>query len=816
MSKKILSLGGAVFNSQVVKANMLLILFSFVICPMRAWSATTEVSLHNLMGNLPIGEGSAKIQHIDLGGPIGQVVKASIKLRGRFMTGTYELMDYPGEEQVLSGTFKISFPEPENGYWEVKKNFDISIDLNEVIEFKWYGQGEPSWNFLEDGQAQVKAYLDVFVHTHMENVDKPSADIWEALLIIETAPTGLTVTSPNGGEIWQPGIPYNITWTSNSNVGSDVKIELYKGVIFDHTIIDPTPNDGSYNWSIPATQTIGLDYTLKITSTSIPTFFDESDDYFSINGVIFEDSFPPPMINRDKWTVVNGAKVDNVGTNEPSPEYSLHLNGHSSFGDLIESRVIDLSSYSSATLTYYYQRTGLNGNSPEAGEDLIIEYYDGSSWVELNFHSAIGPNMTDYYDSNILLPSDALHSEFRLRLQRDVGRLDSYGDWFVDDVKIIVEPVSLVAWGANNNGQCDVPTGNQYVAISAGCFHSLALKSDGSIVAWGSDQHGQPTPPPPVGNDFIAIAAGLVSSLALKSDGSIVAWGIDQYGQKATAPVGKDFEAIAAGSLYSLALKSDGSIVAWGDDQYGQASPPPDTNFVAIAAGSIQSLALKSNGSLVGWGVQATPPAGYDFEAISAGSSFHSLALKNNGSLMGWGDNSYGQATPPPDTNFVAIAAGSLHSLALKSDGSIVGWGSNMYGQATPPVDKNFISIDAGYYHSLAISRVSTKYGQRSNLVFCRGGKCAPLYSAPAAPASYIGSMAFPNTANFATTYSTEVELISPSGGTWTAWVEPEILDFGITGRLWIRGENLDLEKLPNDSGEIQVAEVHMSVKPAF
>jgi hypothetical protein len=181
-------------------------------------------------------------------------------------------------------------------------------------------------------------------------------------------------------------------------------------------------------------------------------------------------------------------------------------------------------------------------------------------------------------------------------------------------------------------------------------WHSLTLKSDGSIVGQGSNYYGQTTFD---GSDFNAIAAGGWHSLALKSDGSIVGRGWNDYGQ-ATPPAGNNFKAIAAGGYHSLALKSDGSIVGWGSnyDEYGkwwgQATPPAGNNFVAIAAGYLHSLALKSDGSIVAWGAnydeygnqwgQATPPAGNDFNAIAAGAYF-SLALKSDGSIVAWGDN---------------------------------------------------------------------------------------------------------------------------------------------------------------------------------
>jgi len=268
---------------------------------------------------------------------------------------------------------------------------------------------------------------------------------------------------------------------------------------------------------------------------------------------------------------------------------------------------------------------------------------------------------------------------------------------------------SIIGWGSNDYGQATPPTGNNYIAISAGLYHGLALRSDGSIVGWGYNSYGRATPP--TGNNYIAISAGLYHGLALRSDGSIVGWGDNEFRQ-ATPPPGNNYIAISTGWYHSLALRSDGTIVGWGYNYYGQATPPPGNNYIAISAGGMYSLALRSDGSIVGWGDnvfgQATPPPGNNYIAISAG-YYHSLALRSDGSIVGWGFNMFGQATPPPGNNYIAISAGEYHSLALRSDGSIVGWGYNGYGQATPPTGNNYIAISAGWHHSLALRGILTE-----------------------------------------------------------------------------------------------------------
>lgn len=258
---------------------------------------------------------------------------------------------------------------------------------------------------------------------------------------------------------------------------------------------------------------------------------------------------------------------------------------------------------------------------------------------------------------------------------------------------------------------------NDLVAVAGGCDHSVALKSDGRIVAWGNNQYGQCDVPTP-NADFVAIAAGMDYSLGLNSDGRIVAWG-RILGDEFPAP-NTDFVAIAAGKDHGLGLKSDGRIVAWGNNQYGQCDVPmPNADFAAIAAGIYHSLGLKSNGTIVAWGNNPeqlarmeesdygqcnVPMPNATFTAVTAG-GLHSLGLKDDGSIVAFGNNYAGECdVPEPNSGFVAVAAGASHSLGLRSDGRVVAWGANHYGQCdVPEKDHALGAIAAGFWHSLGI-----------------------------------------------------------------------------------------------------------------
>ncbi len=227
----------------------------------------------------------------------------------------------------------------------------------------------------------------------------------------------------------------------------------------------------------------------------------------------------------------------------------------------------------------------------------------------------------------------------------------------------------MVAWGFSLLDQTKVPTNLTNVkAIAAGYTHSLALRTDGSVVVWGE----HPDAPANLTN-AVAIAAGRNHSLALLEDHTVLAWGDTN-----AVPDGLDnVAAVAAGAAFNLALRYDGTVVAWGDPTLEVLQVPASlTNAVAIAAGWDHALALRRDGTVLAWGAngsgQCTVPSGLSGVAgISAG-ALHSLVLKSDGTLVAWGSTTLGQVPAPAITNIAQIAAGGYHNLALRTDGAPV------------------------------------------------------------------------------------------------------------------------------------------------
>ncbi len=222
---------------------------------------------------------------------------------------------------------------------------------------------------------------------------------------------------------------------------------------------------------------------------------------------------------------------------------------------------------------------------------------------------------------------------------------------------------SLVAWGWNLYGPVTVPAAARtgVRAISAHGNVTLALKIDGTVVAWGDNYWGQvtgiPTPPNPefryyaeanpvliggkVLNGVIAIGAG-GSSVALRRDGSVVAWGLNNYGGgDVPGSAQGGVVAVSSGDLHTLALKHDGGVVAWGAGtnntgrypNYGQAIVPlsAQSGVTEIAAGGYHNLILRRDEVIAVWGYDGEgsttiPPAAVGVGAIAT-RQFYNAAI---------------------------------------------------------------------------------------------------------------------------------------------------------------------------------------------
>ena len=311
----------------------------------------------------------------------------------------------------------------------------------------------------------------------------------------------------------------------------------------------------------------------------------------------------------------------------------------------------------------------------------------------------------------------------------------SYTNQLSDSIRLVrffvipsnIDSLGVIGWGDNSSGQTNIPPSlNKVVQLAAmggkiglggpiGYYyygHSLALKAEGTVVAWGSNLNGQTNIPAGL-NYVVQVSGGWGFSSVLKADGTVVAWGANLNGQTSIPAGLNNVVQIAGGDEHNLALKVDGTVVAWGHYGYGQTNIPIGlNNVVQIAGGGYHSIALKADGTVVAWGNngdgQTSIPIGLNNVVQVAAGVYHSLALKGDGIVVAWGRNSDGQTTIPAGLNNVAqISAGGYHSLALKGDGTVVAWGRNGYGQTSIPADlNNVVQIAGGGYHNLALTKL--------------------------------------------------------------------------------------------------------------
>jgi alpha-tubulin suppressor-like RCC1 family protein len=286
-----------------------------------------------------------------------------------------------------------------------------------------------------------------------------------------------------------------------------------------------------------------------------------------------------------------------------------------------------------------------------------------------------------------------------------------------------------------------------WVHSSAGDFHSLGLRANGTLWSWGDNFQGRlgdnttvarSSPVSVVGGftDWVQASGGGAHNLAVRANGTLWAWGSngqfrlgDSTSTNRSSPVSVvggfiDWVQASAGNSHSLGLRANGTIWAWGAGADGRLGDNTDvtksspvsvvggfTDWIQASAGVGHSLGLRANGTIWAWGLNSQGRLGdntitnksspvlvvggfTDWVQVSNGGA-HSLGVRANGTLWSWGYNVNGQLgqntsvnTSSPAsvvggfTDWVQASSSSgFHSLGLRANGTLWSWGNNVNGR---------------------------------------------------------------------------------------------------------------------------------------
>ena len=494
----------------------------------------------------------------------------------------------------------------------------------------------------------------------------------------------------------------------------------------------PSPSQGTYNSSVTVTLTAMPGATIRYTTNgSTPTTTSnvygpplELTATTTVKAIALHDDYPTNPI-----AIATAVYTIQVETPSISPTSGSYAAGQ---------QITITSPTPGATITYT-----LDGSEPLLAGNVLAP---GQTITAGNFTLKVKAWKTNAAPSAV---STATYTVTGTVAARRISAGSNHSLASRDDG-------TLWAWGGNTGGQLgngtttSAPRSAPAVhlvtgakVIEAGDSASFAGRVNDQFLAWGSNSSGRLGDGstnqklwPVVHGSLTAVnqvsAGSGGHTLALRSDGTVWAWGSNSSGQlgigstssQQTSPVAvstlSNITAVAAGSSHSLALTQTGQVYAWGangsgqlgdDTSTGKTSPqlvPNLTDVIAISAGSSTSYAVKSDGTVMAWGYngsgqlgdgtntsRAVPTAVVNVTgvvvAISAGSNF-AVALRSDGTVAAWGDNTYGQiGIGSPNIyvsgvvsgidSVVAVDAGNYHVLALASDGRVWAWGLNNYGQ---------------------------------------------------------------------------------------------------------------------------------------
>ena len=239
---------------------------------------------------------------------------------------------------------------------------------------------------------------------------------------------------------------------------------------------------------------------------------------------------------------------------------------------------------------------------------------------------------------------------------------------------------TVIAVGTNESGQCSVSGWKDIVSVSAGWAHTVGLKSDGTVVAVGNNESGQCNISD--WNDIVAISAGGFYTVGLKADGTVVATGDNESGQ-CNVSDWSNIIAISAGTNNVAGLKADGTVVVAGSSRNGQYAATEWTDIVALSVGVSNTVGLRSDGTVVVAGggnfgigfTQSDIDDWHDIVAIECGA--YLIGLKSDGTVVTAGIDDDSPRNVAGWTNITAVSTGYSHTVGLRPDGSVIALGLN-------------------------------------------------------------------------------------------------------------------------------------------
>jgi alpha-tubulin suppressor-like RCC1 family protein len=243
------------------------------------------------------------------------------------------------------------------------------------------------------------------------------------------------------------------------------------------------------------------------------------------------------------------------------------------------------------------------------------------------------------------------------------------------------------------------------VALLASATLAASASAQSSVVCWGSNSEGQCNVPPSL--DDVMAVDGLYHCVALRANGTVACWGRNGDGQCNVPANLPSISAVSAGVFHTLVLANDGTVYAWGLDNASQCSgPAAQQGAISIAAAGYGSVVAFQDGTARGWGGgRYEPPSSLSGVVQVVGEDVHAGARRGDGTVVCWGASDFGQSNVPPGlTHVVKLAMGAYHSIAVKADGSLVTWGSNSSGQRDVPTGEKFADADGGNYFSIGMT----------------------------------------------------------------------------------------------------------------